>query len=369
MESVATAGCASFMVARGMMSSSQNEVCAINPLHDARWPEFIGRHPNASVFHTPGWLRALQMTYGYEPVAFTTSAPAETLTNALLFCVVRSWLTGRRLVSLPFSDHCEPLVTQAEPFRTLCDYVESLRNKERWRYVEIRSADSLLACESRFGSATTYSLHRLDLRPSLDVLYQGLHKDCIQRKISRAEREGLTYEAGRSESLIQQLYGLLQLTRSRHHIPPQPVEWLRNLVACMGQDVCIRIASKSGQPVAGILTLSYGKTMVYKYGGFDTQFNSLGGTPFLFWQAITEAKQAGVEELDFGRSDLDNPGLIAFKGRWSTACFPLTTWRAPMGGASPRFDRMQVRCAKAVFARLPASALRMVGRMLYRHIG
>ena len=59
------------------MSSPQNGVYAIDPLHDARWPEFVCRHPNASVFHTRGWLRALQTTYGYEPVVFTTSAPTE----------------------------------------------------------------------------------------------------------------------------------------------------------------------------------------------------------------------------------------------------------------------------------------------------
>ena len=37
------------------------------------------------------------------------SPPDEPLENGFLFCRVESWLTGRRLVSLPFSDHCEPL--------------------------------------------------------------------------------------------------------------------------------------------------------------------------------------------------------------------------------------------------------------------
>jgi hypothetical protein len=287
----------------------------------------------------------------------------------LLFCIVRSWLTGNRLVSLPFSDHCEPLVENAEQFRRLSSFAESLRSEERWKYVEIRSANSLLDFDGSFGRATTYYLHRLDLRPSLDALYKGFHKDCIRRKISRAEREALTYEAGRSESLIQQLYGLLQLTRSRHHVPLQPFEWFRNLVACIGEDVCIRVASKLGRPVAGILTISHGKQMVYKYGGSDTHFNSLGGTPMLFWQAIKEAKQAGAEELDLGRSDIDNPGLIAFKGRWPAECSTLTTWRAPMVAPSPRLERLKVRCAKEVFARLPDSVLTMAGRILYRHIG
>jgi len=351
------------------MSSPQNGVYAIDPLHDARWPEFVCRHPNASVFHTRGWLRALQSTYGYEPVVFTTSAPAEGLTHALLFCIVRSWLTGNRLVSLPFTDHCEPLVENAAQFRRLSSFAESLRREERWKYVEIRSANSLLDFDGSFGRATTSYLHRLDLRPSLDALYKGFHKDCIQRKISRAEREALTYEAGRSESLIQQLYGLLQLTRSRHHVPPQPFEWFRNLVACVGDDACIRVASKAGRPIAGILTISHGKKMVYKYGGSDTHFNSLGGTPMLFWQTIKEAKQAGAEELDLGRSDIDNPGLIAFKGRWSAECSTLTTWRAPVVASSLRLESLKVRCAKEVFARLPDSVLTMAGRILYRHIG
>lgn len=352
-----------------MISLPYTDIWTIDPLQDDRWSELIAQHPNASVFHTRGWLRALQTTYGYEPVAFTTSPPSQELKNAILFCAVRSWLTGSRLVSLPFSDHCEPLVENAEHFRRLSFFAESLRTEERWKYVEIRSANSLLDFGGSFGRATTYYLHRLDLRPSLDELYKGFHKDCIQRKINRAERETLTYEAGRSESLIQQLYSLLRLVRSRCHVPPQPFEWFRNLIACIGDDACIRVASKAGRPVAGILTLSHGKKMVYKYGGSDTHFNSLGGMPMLFWQAIKEAKEAGAEELDLGRSDIDNPGLIVFKGRWSAERTTLTTWRAPLVVSSLRLERLKVRCAKEVFARVPDSVLTMAGRILYRHIG
>jgi len=186
------------MPAGGAMVSLEDGVWAIDPLQDSRWPEFVGRHPDASVFHTRGWLRALQETYGYEPVAFTTSAPVEQVTNAVVFCEVRSWLTGSRLVSLPFSDHCEPLVERTEQFTTLSAYVKKLRRKAGWKCVEMRSANSHLEFGDGFSRATTYCLHRLDLQPCLDVLYKGFHKDCIQRKIRRAEREALNYETGRS---------------------------------------------------------------------------------------------------------------------------------------------------------------------------
>jgi CelD/BcsL family acetyltransferase involved in cellulose biosynthesis len=347
----------------------QDGIWAIDPLHDDRWPELIARHPKASVFHTRGWLSALQTTYGYEPVAFTTSTPVEPLTDAILFCSVRSWLTGSRLVSLPFSDHCEPLVEDATQFGKLCAHMESLRGREQWKYVEMRSADSFLDFAGSFSRAATFHLHRLDLRPGLEALQKGFHKDCITRKIRRAEREALTYEAGRSPSLLQQLYELLRLTRSRHHLPMQPIEWFHNLLASLGKDCCIRIASKAGRPIAGIVTLQHGKTMVYKYGGSDRTCHNLGAMPMLFWRAILEAKEAGMEEFDLGRSDLDNQGLITFKERWSAVSVPLITWRAPAATQSPSFTHGNVRLAQEVFARLPDRVLSLAGRLLYRHIG
>jgi len=226
-----------------------------------------------------------------------------------------------------------------------------------------------MAFEGGFQKAQTFYLHRLNLRPAPDALLRSFHKDCVQRKIRRAEREGLTYEAGRSELHLQKLYGLLRHTRRRHHLPPQPLHWFRNVVECVGKDACIRIASKHGQPVAGILTLSHGKKMIYKYGGSDADFNHLGGMPMLFWKAIQEAKQAGAEELDLGRSECDNTGLIAFKEHWSAERFPMTYWRYP-GMAKPVLtEGRKIRYAKQLFARLPDSVLTLTGKLLYRHIG
>ncbi len=312
-------------------------VYSLDPLEDPRWAEFVQRHPRASVFHTPGWLEALRRTYGYEPVVYTTSLPRAELTNGLVFCRVRSWLTGRRLVSLPFSDHCEPLVHNSE--------------------------------EGGFHGAKTFYLHRLDLRPSLDALLRSFDKDSVQRKIRRAEREGLTYEGGRSESLLQQLYGLLRITRRRHHLPPQPLDWFRNLVDCLGEDACIRIASKGGQPVAGILTLSHGKRMVYKYGGSDARLNSLGGMALLYWKTIQDAKQAGTEEFDLGRSDCDNAGLIVFKERWAADRSTLTNWRCPASAKPSLTDGWRIQLAKQISSRLPDGMLIVAGKLLYRHIG
>src|SRR6185436_335791 len=108
---------------------------------------------------------------------------------------------------------------------------------------------------------------------------------------------------------------LLLLTRRRHHLPPQPVEWFRNLLECMGDRFMICLALKDDRPVAGIVLLRHRDTLVYKYGASDADVHNLGAMPFLFWNAIREAKAAGIRRLDLGRSDSDNAGLITFKDR------------------------------------------------------
>src|SRR5215475_10964446 len=142
----------------------------LDPIEDARWEEFVERHPNASVFHTVGWLQALRRTYGYEPVAFTTSPPTGELKNGLVFCRVKSWLTGHRLVSLPFSDHCEPLCDSTEELNFLIRYLQTAFEHPNWRYLEVRPINENFGQLSNalgFLPGSKYFLHTLDLRPNL----------------------------------------------------------------------------------------------------------------------------------------------------------------------------------------------------------
>jgi CelD/BcsL family acetyltransferase involved in cellulose biosynthesis len=344
-------------------------VYSFDPLRDSRWAPFVERAVRASIFHTSGWLGALARTYGFMPVAFTTSPPHQPLANAAVFAGVRSRLTGHRLVSLPFSDHCEPLVDDAATLAAICAAVHEHRRRHGFAYAEIRPWSRALPPGCNFEAAQTYALHRLDLRPGLDTLFRALHKDSIQRKIRRAEREGLTYRSGRTETLVRDLHSLLDLTRRRHRAPLQPLTWFRNLGACLGEHLAVRVAYHRGTPAAGILTITHGATMVYKYGGSDARLHALGGMPLLFWNAIREAKDAGALEFDFGRSDEDNPGLITFKDRWGTRRTRLTYWRTPDGRRPGLAGGWRAALAGRALAALPGPLRRAVGARLYPHIG
>ena len=342
-------------------------VHTFDPLDDPRWGTLVERHPDASVFHTRGWLSSLKRTYGFAPVAFTTSAPGTDLRNALVMCRVRSWVTGDRLVSLPFSDHCDPLIGDGDELSALVIGVDGYRIAGRWKYAEVRPARCRWPIGPPFGTAKTFYLHRVELKADIDALWRGLHPDSIQRRIRRAEREPLTYEEGRSDALVDKLYFLLGLTRRRHLLPQQPRAWLRNLVDCLGSRVCIRIVSKDAEPVAGVLTLTHRDTVVYKYGGSDVRYHRLGGMPLLFWRVIQDAKRDGARELDLGRTDTDNGGLVVFKERWSAKRSELKYWRSPAPVPGPKSDA-RLRLARRVFYRLPLRLRQAAGDVIYRHL-
>ena len=341
-------------------------VYEIDPLRDPRWAELLNRHPRSSVFHTPSWLNALRLTYGYEPTVFCTAPPGGHLTGGLVACRVKSWLTGNRIVSLPFSDHCEPLVDDKEELDAILEALRGAVGKN-CDYVELRPLVQT-AGNSDFAESRSYYCHFLDLTPSSDVLLKSFHRDCVQRKIRRAERESLEYETGNSENLLRKFYRPLVMARRRHFLPPQPYSWFQHLSQAFGPGLQIRVASYQGRPVASILTLKHGKTVTYKYGGSDARWNRLGGMAFLLWQTILEAKNEGMTQLDLGRADMDNAGLIAFKERWSARRLPLRYLRFPASSqgkhdlSSSALLRTLVRCA-------PEWSLLMTGKFLYPHIG
>jgi CelD/BcsL family acetyltransferase involved in cellulose biosynthesis len=341
----------------------------IDPLTDTRWDDLVARHPSASAFHRRGWLEALQQTYGYNPFVLTSASTNEQLKDGIVACRITSWLTGTRLVSLPFADHCEPLFADSGDNLSLSNRLVEECVRQHCKYLELRPLQAQANFGNEFQASESFYFHELDLGPSLEHLFKRMHKDSIQRKVRRAEKEQLTYDVGRTEEFIDSFYGLLLMTRRRHHLPPQPKIWFRNLAKSMGDALAIRLARKNGAPVAALLTLRHRSTIIYKYGCSDGAFHQLGGMPFLFWKLIEGGKASGAERIDFGRSETENEGLVAFKDKFGTTKRILTYYRYPRSKRHSAHAWGDSGLARRFFSILPDGVLSAAGKVLYRHIG
>lgn len=341
----------------------------IDPLTDPRWEALVLHHPQASVFHSTAWLKTLQQSYGYACEALTSAQPGQALSDGLVYCRVQSWLTGSRIVSLPFADHCQPLVG---PNASLSELLRGLLQRnagKKWKYIELRPLESapIAEAETDLQAASSFAFHQLDLAPDAEQILKSFHKGHIQQKLRRAEREQLEVEFGNSDALLDSFYALLMLTRRRHQLPPQPRSWFKGLMQCFGSNLRIWTASHQGRAIASILTLSAPRTEVYKYGCSDASVHNMGGMQAVMWKAIQYAKERGAASFDFGRSDLNNEGLISYKNQWGTTQSTITYYR---NVAEPQKESAAGSgLAGKVFSALPDPFLAAVGRLLYKHMG
>jgi hypothetical protein len=344
-------------------------ISILNPLSDNRWDDLVARHSRASVFHERGWLEALAHTYGYEPIVITSALSDQPLSDGVVLCRISSWLTGTRLVSLPFADHCEPLLDAHSDSIEFAQWLRAECDRHQWKYVELRPLSFPENLNGGLPNGVSYWFHTLDLTPALDQIFTGFHKDSVQRRIRRAEKARLLCEIGRSEVLVEEFYRLLLKTRRRHHMFPQPRTWFENLIKYMGEGAEIRLARKDGLPIAAIMALRHGSSVVYKYGCSDENFHHLGAMPFLFWGLIQESKALGAIELDFGRSDINNDGLVTFKDKFGASRKLLTYIRYPEAKKETTASRWGLQSVRQIFSMLPDTLQPAVGNLLYRHIG
>lgn len=355
--------------------SAPAAVQTLDPLADPRWRELLAWHPDAGVFHTPAWLRSLHACYGYEPVAYTSALPGGPLRDGLVFCRVRTWLTRERLVSVPFADHCQPLLAPGAEAGASWRRLIAAAQRDRRGYLEIRPLRVPWGehADGDFHVSSEYALHVAPIAGEREPLLRSFDKDCVQRRIRRAEREGLEVDMGHAPALLDDFFALHAMTRRRHGLPPQPRAWFRHLAEAFGEALTVFIARKRQRAIAAIVTLGFRNRLTYKYGASNAEFHSLGAMPLLMWRAIEEGRRRGAIELDLGRSEPNNVGLASFKAHWNAGRQKLVYFRAPgsaRAGQNGSGGRTRAHRRARSFARhLPQPLLTAAGALAYRHIG
>jgi hypothetical protein len=116
----------------------------LSPLGVPSWDSMLLRTPGASFFHGSAWARVLSESYGYTPLYFTVME-GEKFRALVPVMEVDSFLTGKRGVSLPFTDYCDPLIDETVELADRVDMFNQIvefGKKRGWKYVELRVGKS-----------------------------------------------------------------------------------------------------------------------------------------------------------------------------------------------------------------------------------
>lgn len=337
-----------------------------NPLEEAGWDTTLKTCPAASFFHGAAWAKVLQSTYGYTPVYFTRNESGR-LRSLLPIMEVNSWLTGRRGVSLPFTDDCEPLCSEAGSFRSLFREAMDYGEARGWRYLECRGGKTLFADAP---VSTAFYGHRLHLVSNEDVLFASV-ESAVRRAIRKAEKNGVRVEVSRDLDAVRTFYGLHCRTRKKHGQPPQPFRFFQNIrdhVLSQNQGFVV-LAWHRQAPVAGAIFFHFGTKAIYKYGASDETVQHLRANDLVMWEAIQWYARNGFEQLHLGRTSLANEGLRRFKLGWGTEEYRIEYVRYDRrtGGFVTANDGSSGWHTR-VFQMLPGFCGRLAGAALYKHV-
>ena len=341
-------------------------MCIINPVHDPGWDLVIALHRDASCFHTSAWAKVLHHTYNHQPFYLQFSR-GRRLAALIPLMEVRSPLTGRRGVCLPFSDVCEPLIFDPEAAHLVRDRVVRFAQERRWKHLEIRGKKSF---QSASSSAAKFYGHTLDLRCGVEDMASSFDSQ-VRRAIRKAERSNVSAVIAHNRQAIDDFYRLHVQTRRRHGLPPQPASFFKNIYEhIIKPGLGFIVLARSGScAIAAAVFFRFGKNAVYKFGASDKRFQEFRANNLVMWQGIQRLARTGVEKLHFGRTDCENDGLRRFKLSWDTQEETIDYFRVdPSGRQCLTPVRRKGGLHKRIFGRLPLVFNRLAGSILYPHL-
>jgi hypothetical protein len=320
---------------------------------DERWLAYIASKPESTIFHHPAWLNALAESYGYRPFVIAACDDNGQIRAGLPLMEVRSAVTGRRWVSLPFTDYCAPLYSDPEALDQLARDLAFLYQAGSVPRIEIRWE---LPAHPAIQQHPAYYLHVVRLNSDPEVVMKGF-KRTHRQNVGTAENRGVHVERGVEPEHVRRFYEMQLETRRRKGLPVQPWKFfdlLEKKVLARGLGFVL-LAFKDAQCLAGGVFLHWQQTLTYKYAASSDEGQEYRPNNLLSWTAMRG-------------TGLENDGLRRFKRGWGAEERPLTysTLPGPVPGAG---DGKLMFYMETVIQRAPPWVCKAAGELLYRHFG
>ena len=333
---------------------------------DSEWTSFVSSQNGLNIFHHSGWAELLSETYRYPVFVAAVRDEAGKLSGGLPLADVHSPLTGRRWVSLPFSDHYQPVIADPDCWPLLVKMLQYHAEIEKIPKVEMRW---LLEAPSR-TIISEDMLYLLDLSVGADALEAGMNR-YDRKSIRKATKNQVVVELDNSLDAVRQFYTLHVRNRAELGVPVQPYRFFANLyhrLIAQGFGF-IALAYHDNRCVAGAVFLHWKKTLTSKYSASLRQFLPLRANDLIFWTAIQWGCEHGYQVWDFGKVAIENEGLRTFKRKWGAQETPLNYTLLPEQPHDTGGSGRLMKLGGVVLRNSPAILTRVAGELFYRHFG
>jgi len=340
----------------------------INPASYPEWNDVVLSTPDYSIFHSTEWANVIHSTYKYQPLYFVYKDSEEI--NALIpSMIVNSFITGKRVVSLPFSDYCAPLLINDKlVFEDLFNKILAYLKSKKFHSIEIRGGNNFF---ENVKASNSFYVHRLELNKSDEELFAGLNGS-TRRNIKKAMRDGITVRIEDTIEAVNQFFDMNRITRRYHGLPPQPRSFFKNIFSefISKKKGVVISALYNNKLIASSMFLQFGNKAIYKFGASDRKYQRVRANNIVMWEAIKYYNNIRCEVLNLGRTERGNEGLRRFKAGWGASEEIVNIYKYSFKKNNFIHSRSYiVGFHNHLFKKMPLIILKFIGRIMYKHIG
>jgi hypothetical protein len=338
----------------------------INPIKYPNWDDLLLTSDQAIFFHTSAWARVLCESYNYKPLYFITK-DNDRLSSLIPIMEIKSFLTGKRGISLPFTDYCTPIGSSEDQLNIISEKLIDYGKKAGWKHLELRGGMNNL---EKSPASATFVSHSLDLSGGEQKIFSSF-RDSNQRNIKNAAKSNIKVTFNNTWNSVEIFYRLNSITRKHHGIPPQPKRFFKKIFEhIISKDKgIVALVFHQEIPVAGAVFFHFGKKALFKYGASIRKYHYLRPNNFLMWEVIKRYLNDGFQYFSFGRTEPENEGLLQFKRGWGTRKEKLNYYRYDLKKGCFLSKKKGIKISHNFFRLMPAPLLRLTGNILYRHVG
>ena len=330
---------------------------------EQEWDAFVEQSGEATGYHLWRWRRVMERAFGHRTL-YLAARDGDAIVGVLPTVIMKSWLFGRSLVSLPFVNYGGVIAVNEDVRRALLDSAAAIASEEQVTHVELRHLvrrfDDLPVKQHKVTMLLRLAANEADAWTALDRK--------VRNQIKKAQKSGLTVENGGSE-LLGDFYAVFAENMRDLGTPVYSRRFFEEVLAVFPATARVFVARLAGAPVAAAITYGFRETLEVPWASALRSSRPLCANTLLYWHVMLHAIAEGRSTFDFGRST-PGDGPFQFKRQWGAEPSPLS-WeyrllKGDVPNVSPTNPKFQM--AIAMWKRLPVPVATWLGPSIVRSI-
>ena len=348
------------------------KVIKINPIEDLNpnpiWTKLLAQY-DSDVFHSPGWMKSIIQTYNFEISAFVVVDDDGEPMAGVAYCEIQDMMDCR-IVSLPFSDFCDPLVKTKDQWNMLVEELLKLHTPLTFKCLH----NAIPLDDERVPMTGRDKWHCIDLKKDVESLWNSFHSSG-RRAIRKAKKNGITVRIGETKEDLEAFFNMhLRIRKYKYHLVAQPYEFFENIWNNFMEEGngALFLAYHEEKVIGGIFALVWNNRFYYKFNASDVPNVNLRPNDLMVWEASQYGIQKGYDYLDFGLSSWDQEGLIRYKSKFASEEKTVSFLKhSPNGGWSAENQMMRTLLPQLtdlfIDPSVPDEITAKAGNILYRY--